>query len=184
MKKAVYASVKNPKSLPCFLLVFSLFMAGCSDRAQDDPSGLSEDERKEIESDVINRFNAMIMYAEAGELENVLSHYDSSGPGTYIDGPVRYTSFQEMLETYRATWKITKQNYGIPATKLFVLSPNYVWISSASTITTITREGVTYQPRPWNISTLWVLKDGQWLIHSFHQFSGELKPVGEEEKKP
>lgn len=165
----------------CFsfiLLLTAMIVTACSENVADVP-GLSEKQRKEIESAVINRFNAMIMYAEAGELENVLSHFDPTGPGTYIDGPTHYSSFQELLETYRATWKITRQNYGIPNTKMFVLSPQYVWITSSSTLSTTTREGVTFQPRPWNVTTLWVLREGQWLIHSFHQFSGELKPIEE-----
>jgi len=156
------------------ILVSSL--TGCSDPDLA-LTGLTEDQRKKIHSDVINRFHAMIKYAEAGDLENILGHFDPSGPGIYIDGTTRYTSLDEMMLNYRAIWKVTKQDYGIPDTKVFVLSPTYVLISSSSMISTTNREGTVFQPRTWSLSTLWVLKDGQWVIHSFHQNAGELKPV-------
>jgi hypothetical protein len=58
-----------------------------------------------------------------------------------------------------------------------VLSTNAVLVTSSSTLNTTNREGVTYQPRPWSVTTLWTFNDGEWRIHSFQQFEGELKPV-------
>ena len=160
-----------------FLMV--LFVS-CSDPDPDVP-GVSDNQRKRIESDVINRFNAMIKYSEAGELENVLMHFDPSSPGSYIDNGTQYPSLQDMIDNYRATWKVQKQDYGIPLTKLYVLSRDFVQVTSSSTLNTISRENVTFQPRPWSVSTLWMQKDGQWLIHSFHQHAAEPKPVEEPE---
>lgn len=167
-------------------LLFSILVSsltGCSDHERE-LTGLTEEQRRKIQSDVINRFHAMIKYSEAGELENILSHFDPASPGIYIDGVTRYASLDEMMLNYRATWKVARQDYGIPDTKVFVLSPVYVLISSSSTLTTTSRDGTAFQPRQWSLSTLWVLKDGQWLIHSFHQNSGELKPVEVEEVPP
>lgn len=151
-------------------------MMSCSESGSDGPDA-AEQQRKGIESSVINRFHAMIKYSEAGELENVLAHFDPSGPGTYIDGPTRYTSLEEMAVNYRATWKIRKQDYGVPDTKIFVLSPAHVLVTSSSTLTTTNIDGVVFQPRPWSLTTLWVKEEGEWFIHTFHQFTGELKPV-------
>lgn len=167
-------------------LLFSILVSsltGCSDPERG-LTGLTEEQRRKIQSDVINRFHAMLKYSEAGELENILSHFDPSGPGIYIDGVTRYASLDEMMLNYRATWKVARQDYGIPDTKVFVLSPVYVLISSSSTLTTTNKDGTAFQPRPWSLSTLWVLKDGQWLIHSFHQNSGELKPMEVEAAPP
>lgn len=160
-------------------LLFSILVSsltGCSDPDLA-LTGLTEDQRKKIHSEVINRYHAMIKYSEAGDLENILSHFEPSGPGIYIDGNTRYSTLDDMFVNLRATWKVTKQDYGVPDTKVFVLSPVYVLISSSSTLNTTHRDGTVYQPRTWSLSTLWVLKDGQWLIHSFHQNSDELKAV-------
>lgn len=159
-----------------FFLVAGIVLAGCSDSAPD-ASGLSEAQRKEIHSAVVNRFHAMIKYAEAGELDKILSHFDQSGPGTYIDGPTRYNNFEDMAVNLRATWKVQKQDYGVPDTKIVILSPAYVLITSSTTLNTTNRDGTVFQPRAWYLSTLWMLKDGEWVIHSFHQSGGELKPV-------
>ena len=106
-------------------------------------------------------------------------HFDPSGPGSYIDNGTQYTTLQDMIDNYRATWKVQKQDYGIPLTKLYVLSRDFVLATSSSTLNTVSRDNVTFQPRPWSISTLWIYKDGQWLIHSFHQYAADPKPVEE-----
>ena len=160
--------------------LISLYLVACSDSSPDVP-GVSDKQRKEMESAVINRFNAMIKYSEAGELENVLMHFDPSGPGSYIDNGTQYPSLQDMVDNYRAIWKVQKQDYGIPETKLHVLSRDFVLVTSSSTLNTISRDNVTFQPRPWSVSTLWTYKDGQWLIHSFHQYAADPKPVEEPE---
>lgn len=143
-------------------------------------SHLSDNQRQQIHSDVINRFNAMIKYSEAGELENVLMHFDSAGTGSYIDNGVQYSSLDDMFVNYRASWKIQKQDYGVPLTKVYVLSQESALIASSTTLNTTHRDGVVFQPRPWSVSTLWTLKDGEWVIHSFHQYAGDLKPVEQE----
>lgn len=171
MEKALY-------SVTAFLI--SLSLIGCSDSGPDIP-GVSEKQRSEIQSAVINRFNAMMKYSEAGELENVLMHFDPSGPGSYIDNGTQYPSLQDMIDNYRAVWKVQKQDYGIPLTKVYVLSRDFVLVTSLSTLNTISRDNVTFQPRPWSVSTLWTHKDGQWLIHSFHQYAADPKPVEEPE---
>jgi hypothetical protein len=150
----------------------------------DQIPGLTAQQRKKIESDVTNRFNAMIKYSEAGELENVLSHFVPSGPGTYIDEGTRHASLEEMLGLYRATWRVRSQDYGTPDTRVYVLSPAFAVVTSSSTLTTVNREGVEFEPRPWTITTLWTLNEGEWQIHSFQQFSGPAKPVEQEEKDP
>ena len=164
--------------------ILSLFihaaLTSCSDAGDD--SNFSDEQRQQIHSDVINRFNAMIKYLEAGELENVLMHFDSAGPGTYIDNGVQYSSLDDMFVNYRATWKIQKQDYGVPLTKVYELSRESAFITSSTTLSTTHRDGVVFQPRLWSVSTLWTLKDGEWFIHSFHQYSGDLKPV--EQKEP
>lgn len=162
------------------LAVVFLISCACGDSAE--VSDLGEKQRKEIESAVINRFNAMMKYSEAGELENILMHFDPSGPGSYIDGGIRYNTYQDMVDNYRAVWKIRRQDYGIPVTKMYVLSSNAVLVTSSASLNTTNRDGIVFQPRPWTVTTLWTLKGGTWLIHSFHQFEGELKPV--EEPKP
>lgn len=161
------------------IIFVAVTLAGCSD-SSDRIGNVSDNERKQIHSDVINRFNAMIKYSEAGELENVLMHFDPSGAGTYIDNGVQYSSLDDMFVNYRATWKIQKQDYGIPLTKVYVLSRESALITSSATLSTTQRDGVVFKPRPWSVSTLWTLKDGEWFIHSFHQHSGDLKPVEEE----
>ena len=170
---------KHLKLLFTFLAI--VFLTQCS-KDTPDTAGLNEQQRKKIESSVINRFNAMIKYAEAGELENILIHFDSAGPGSYIDQGTRYATFQDLVDNYRATWKIRNQDFGIPDTRLSILSPQFVSVSSTSVIQTTTTEGINFLPRQWSISTIWILKDGQWQIHSFHQFSGEAIP--EEAKVP
>jgi hypothetical protein len=90
---------------------------------------------------------------------------------------------QEMVVHYRATWQVARQDYGVPDTKIHVLSPTHVLLTSTSTLNTTRRDGVIFQPRPWAVSTLWVLKEGEWFIHSFHQFEGDLKPVEQNDKK-
>lgn len=157
----------------------ALTFINCSDDSSS-ASPVSENQRKEIESAVINRFNAMIKYAEAGELENILMHFEPSGPGSYIDRGSGYTSLQDMMDNYRATWKVQKQDYGIPITKVYVLSSQYALVTSSSVLNTTNRDGVIFQPRPWSLSTLWMLQDGEWFIHSFHQFEGDAEPVEQE----
>ena len=163
-----------------FITVISLaavvLLAACSQGPDGTPQLPASDER-EITSSVINRFNAMIKYSEAGELENVLMYFDPAGGGSYIDRGTRYTTLQDMIDNYRATWKIKSQDYGIPDTKVHVLSRDFVLVTSSSTLNTTNRDGVSFQPRPWTITTLWTLKDGEWLIHSFDQFDGDLTPV-------
>lgn len=163
------------------LALFALTLVNCSD---PEPGALpvSENQRKKIESAVINRFHAMIKYAEAGELENILMHFEPSGPGSYIDLGTRYTSLQDMMDSYRATWRVQKQDYGVPDTKIYVLSSAYALVTSSSVLNTTNKDGITFQPRPWSVSTLWMLQDGQWFIHSFHQFEGDAKPVEQEEE--
>mgnify|MGYP001298711453 CR=1 FL=1 len=167
------------RSVLIFLL---LTLIRCSEY-DSSTAQVPESLRKQIESDVINRFHAMIKYAEAGELENILKHFDPEGPGSYIDGPTRFASLQEMVVHYRATWQVARQDYGVPDTKIHVLSPTHVLLTSTSTLNTTRRDGVIFQPRPWAVSTLWVLKEGEWFIHSFHQFEGDLKPVEQNDKK-
>lgn len=164
----------------CSVIAFliSLCLMGCSDSGPDIP-GVSEKHRKEIESAVINRFNAMMKYSEAGELENVLMHFNPSGPGSYIDNGTQYPSLQDMIDNYRAVWKVKKQDYGTPLTKVYVLSRDFVLVTSSSTLNTVSRDGVTFQPRPWSVSTLWNFTDKQWLIHSFHQYAADPRPVEE-----
>lgn len=143
---------------------------------------MEEGERIEIQSAVINRFNEMIKYAEAGDLERLLTYFDPSSGGSYIDGAARYATFDEMAGAWRASWKIAKQDFGIPDTKVLVLSSGFVLVTSVSTLTTINRDGVVFQPRAWSITTLWQLKGGRWQVHSCHQFTGEA--VRAEEKQP
>jgi hypothetical protein len=162
------------------LLALVLLTGGCSQSVRNG-AGIDEKEKKEIQSAVINRFNGLMKYAEAGELENVLMHFDSAGPGSYIDGGMRFQTLQEMVDYYRANWRVEKQDFGIPDTKMFVLSPQMVLVSSTATLHTTLRGGIQYQPRPWSVTTLWKWKGDQWQIHSWHQFSGEPKRV--EEKK-
>lgn len=146
-------------------------------------AGLSDPELKEIQSAVINRFNAMIKYAEAGELENMLQYFDPSGPGSYIDGGKRFATLDDMLVEYRAGWKVKSQDYGIPETKMYVLSRKFVSVTSTAVIQTTNREGVVFRPRPWAVSTLWMRNNGEWQIHSFHQYAADPVPVDAEEKK-
>jgi hypothetical protein len=167
---------RSNQVLVLFCLLFLL--ASCS----ADPSSLSDQQRKQIQSNVINRFNAMIKYAEAGELENVLLYFDDASPGSYIDGGTRYQTLTDMMVDFRATWKIKIQDYGVPDTKIHILSPEFVAITATSILRTTHRDGVTFQPRQWALTTLWVCKDGDWLIHSFHQFSADPKP--QQTKKP
>jgi hypothetical protein len=166
------------KNLYFPLILFVLLNCGSNDSSE----AVQESQQKQIESAVINRFHAMIKYAEAGELENVLKYFEPSGPGSYIDRGTRHTSLQDMIDNLRATWRIRQQDYGVPVTKLYVLSPAYVLLTSSSTLNTTTRDGVVFQPRPWSVSILWMPKDGEWMIHSFHQFEGDMKPV--EESQP
>ena len=166
----------------CLTVSLFLLLVRCS-KSAGEAGQLPEDRRKQIHSAVINRFNAWIKYSEAGELENMLTHFDASGPGTYIDNGAQYVSLQDMMDNYRATWKIKKQDYGVPATKVHVLSPDFALVTSSATLNTTSREGITFQPRPWSLSTLWTMKEGEWLIHSFHQHAGDLKPVELEEIK-
>ena len=163
------------------LLFWLILLSACSG-PDNDRSGLTDRQRRQIESDVINRFNAVIKYAEAGELENMLAYFDASGPGTYIEDGTPYASFQYMVDNYRATWKIRNQDYGVPSTRVFALSRDFVFITSSSVINTTTREGVSFQPRRWAVSTLWTFTDGEWLIHSFHQYTEQGVPVEEKEQ--
>lgn len=168
------------KKILLFIQFIALALSGCSGSDSAD-SSVTKSDKKEITSAVINRFNAMIKYSEAGELENILMHFDPSGPGTYIDNGVQYSSLDDMLVNYRATWKIQRQDYGIPVTKVYVLSSDFALVTSSSTIVTTLRDGVTFQPRRWSITTLWTRKDDQWLIHSFDQYLGEGVPVEKDE---
>lgn len=164
---------------PFTFFLFSVLvgaLAACDDPA-DDGSPLTERERKKLHSEVINRFHAMIKYAEAGELDNILMHFDPAGGGVYIDGLTRYKNLDDMMVNLRATWKVGKQDYGIPETQVVVVSRQYAWVASSSTLNTANRDGTVFQPRPWSLSTLWVKKDGEWFIHSFHQSAGDLKAV-------
>ncbi len=165
--------------LPVFTL---LVLARCS-KSSGGAGHLSEEQRKQIHSAVINRFNAMIKYSEAGELENMLMHFDGSRPGTYIVNGTPYPSLEDMMDHYRATWRIQKQDYGIPVTQVFVLSPDFALVTSSASLNTTNRGGITFQPRPWSVSTLWTFKEDEWLIHSFHQHAGDLKPVEQDEVK-
>jgi len=155
----------------------------CSCENAPDASGLSSRERKEIESAVINRYNAMIKYAEAGDLESIFSHFDPAETGSLIEGGTRFPTLQDMMDNFRPTWKIKSQDYGIPDTKIFVLSPKFVYVSSTSIVRSTTREGINFRPRPWSVSTIWTLKDGEWFIHSFHQFAADPVPEEAEVKK-
>ena len=163
------------------LAILAILSVSCSE-ADRHPSDLPEPQRKRIESAVINRFNALTKYAEAGELENMLTYFDASGPGSYIDGSIRYASFQDMVDSYRASWRVRKQDYGIPETRIYVLSPDFALVTSTATVQTTSRDGIEFQPRPSAVSTLWRLTDGQWLIHSFQQFLPAPVPV--EVKEP
>lgn len=160
------------------VLMMILLLSSCS-RNEQPGSQVTESESKEIHSDVINRFHAMIKYSEAGELENVLSHFDPAGPGSYIDDGTRYPLFEDMAVHYRATWKVSKQDYGVPDTRVYVLSSRAALVVSSTTLSTTHRDGVSFQPRPWSASILWQKNDDQWLIHSFHQYSGALVPIEE-----
>lgn len=165
-----------------FFLTICVLLSSCAkDRGPE--SVLSESERKEIHSDVINHFHAMIKYSEAGELENILSHFDPAGPGSYIDDGTRYPLFEDMAVHYRATWKITKQDYGVPDTRVYVLSSRAALVVSSATLSTTHRDGVSFKSRPWSASILWQKNDDQWLIHSFHQYSGALVPIEENPDK-
>ena len=163
-----------------YLLLIVFVLSGCG--SNDTSDAVPEPQRKQIESAVINRFHEMIKYSEAGELENVLKYFEPSGPGSYIDRGTRHASLQDMIDNLRATWRIRKQDYGVPVTKLYVISPVYVLLTSTSTLNTTSRDGVVFQPRPWSVSILWMIKDGAWVIHSFQQFDGDMKPV--EENQP
>ncbi|MEX2232545.1 MAG: hypothetical protein WD824_10315 [Cyclobacteriaceae bacterium] len=180
MENKLSHRIHVPIYRPILVLGFSMLLLCCS-QTEEDITNLTTGELNEIRSAVINRFNAMIKYAEAGELENILSHFDASGNGSHIDGGTRYATFQDMVDSFRANWKIKNQDYGIPDTKMFVLSPIFVTVTSTSIINTTSREGIVYKPRPWSVTTLWMLKDGEWKIHSFHQFTADPVPV--EEKK-
>lgn len=166
----------------CLTVFVFLLLIQCS-KSDGDAGMLRENERTQIHSAVINRFNAMMKYSEAGELENILMHFDTSGPGSYIDNGTQYRSLQDMMDNYRATWKIEKQDYGVPATKVYVLAPDFALVTSSATLNTTSRDGITFQPRLWSVSTLWTFKEDQWVIHSFHQYSGDLKPVEPEAAK-
>jgi hypothetical protein len=152
----------------------------CS-KVHDERSVVSEEETKAITSAVINRFNEMIKYSEAGELENVLKYFDPEAEGSYIDGGTRYASFQDMADSYRATWKVLKQDYGVPGTKVIVLSSGFVLVTATSVLNTTHSGDVVFRPRPWSVTTLWHRKGDDWFVHSFHQFTGELVKVKEEE---
>lgn len=143
---------------------------------------MEETERAEIQSAVMNRFNEMIKYAEAGDLENLLTYFDPSSPGSYIDGAVRYATFEEMAGAWRASWRVGKQDFGIPDTRILILSSRFVLVTSVSTLTTVNKDGVAFQPRPWSVTTLWQLTEGRWQVHSCHQFAGEA--VRAAEKQP
>jgi hypothetical protein len=162
--------------------IFLILTACVSDEA--DIADISDPELKEIQSAVINRFNAMIKYAEAGELENMLQYFDPSGPGSYIDGGKRFPTFQDMVDEYRATWQIKKQDYGIPETKMSVLSRKFVSITSTAVVQTTSREGIVFRPRPWSVSTLWIRNDDdEWQVHSFHQYAADPVPADASSKK-
>lgn len=159
-----------------FHLFACLMFQDCSNPPEE-RSRISENETKEITSAVINRFNEMIKYSEAGELENVLKYFDAEADGSYIDGGTRYASFQEMADSYRAGWKVLKQDYGIPDTKVVVLSSEFALVTATSVLNTTHSGTVVFRPRPWSITTLWHRKGDQWLVHSLHQFSGDLVPL-------
>ncbi len=182
MKKFLHLiNARWPYCFPCLFLIVGFAFVGCAHSVQN-ASSMEESEKKEIQSAVINRFNEMIKYAEAGDIENLLTYFDPSAGGSYIDGATRYATFQEMADSYRASWKVLKQDFGIPDTRLLILSSDFVLITSTSTLNTANTDGIVFRPRPWSITTLWQLKAGQWQIHSYHQFTGEAVRV--EEKQP
>lgn len=158
------------------VLVLLSLVSACSDRS-DAGRGLTRDERRTVESEVINRFHGMIKYAEAGELENILMYFAPSGPGTYVDGGIRHPSLEEMMVHYRGVWTVKSQDYGVPDTRVYVVNRDFALITSSSTLRTVNREGVEFQPRPWSVTMLWTRIDGEWFVHSFQQYEGELKPV-------
>ncbi|HEX8039475.1 MAG TPA: DUF4440 domain-containing protein [Chryseosolibacter sp.] len=170
-----------PVAFSHVLPTFALILACCSPSVRD-ASSMEEGERMEIQSAVINRFNEMLKYAEAGDLESLLKYFDRSSDGSYIDGATRYATFDEMAGAWRATWKVAKQDFGVPDTKVLILSSEFVLVTAVSSLTTINRDGAVFRPRLWSITTLWQLKGGQWQVHSCHQFTGEA--VRAEEKQP
>jgi hypothetical protein len=82
-----------------------------------------------------------------------------------------------MADTWRATWQVQKQDYGVPDTKVVILSPSLAMVSANSTLNTTNKYDVVFRPRPWSVTTLWQCAEGQWRIHSLHQYSGELVRV-------
>jgi len=76
----------------------------------------------------------LIRYASTGDINNSLIMFDQSGPGSYIDGYTRYKSLKDVFDTYRANWTVAKQDFGNPATKVIVLSPEFALASSTSNV--------------------------------------------------
>ena len=176
MKKTQRVQNSNPQFCIKFLsLIFGFILLSCSQPAQD-ASRLDDNRIKEIESAVLKKFDELVTHAEAGDIEKVFSMFDQSGQGNYIDGPWRYRSFQDLLDNYRANWDVVNQDFGQPDVKVIVLSPNFALISSTSNVSSTSKSGKSYKPSPWSMSSIWILKDGQWQIHSFHQFSSERRP--------
>ncbi len=176
MKNAQQMQNSSPQFCIKFLtLIFGFILVSCSQPVQD-TSKLDDQRIKEIESEVMKKFNELVMYAEAGDLEKALTLFDHSGQGSYIDGPRLYKSFQEVLYSYRANWDFVKQDFGNPETKIIVLSPSIALVSSASNVSSVNKSGISFKPSPWSMSSIWILKDGKWQIHSYHQFISEGIP--------
>ena len=168
MKRVRQNSGSNPKFSFRFLtFLLGFFLVSCSNHK--DAAKLDDKTINEIETAISQRFDELIRYASTGDINNALMMFDQSGAGSYIDGYTRYKSLQDVLDTYRANWTVAKQDFGNLATKVIVLSPEFALASSTSNVSWTDTSGISYKPREWSFTSIWVLKDGKWQIHSYHQ---------------
>ena len=165
--------------LKSLAVILGILLASCGDRVNNTPRPDNMN-TKEIESAVSQRFNELKNYAETGHLDKIFAMYDQSASGSYIDGSLRYKSFKDLFDAYHANWKVSKQDFGNPETKVIVLSPDIALVSSTSKVVGTDSSGTSFDPMQWAITILFTRKDGIWQIHSFHQ---DASPVVPEEAK-
>lgn len=165
-----------PLSIKFLTYFLGFFLVSCSNSTKN-AAKVDDKTRNEIESAVTQRFNELMTHAAIGDIEKALSLFDQSGGGSYIDGYTRHKTIQDVVETYRSTWNVASQDFGTPATRVIVLSPQFALASSTSNVSWIDTSGISYKPRQWSLTSVWTLKDNQWQIHSYHQDVGPSVPI-------
>ncbi|UCG89178.1 MAG: nuclear transport factor 2 family protein [Gemmatimonadota bacterium] len=152
------------------LILAALAVALVATSCQPAASELSEAERTAI-AETVNAINAGFWDAwRAADFDRGMSYYDNSPDLAFaFEGAVDYGYAEIEAKYLPGMAGVASQEITVTDSRTTVLAPDVVCIMEAGSSSATDTAGVTGPEGSFAVTSIWVLRDGEWKIHIGHE---------------